>query len=246
MADPQRLLSQISDANEFERELLGSLRQVEPPANAKGEAWARLSAQVTAVGLVGVGATHASTGAAATLAPLTTKLLAGKLVIGLALAGSVLGASALWVEFGSRSAPASASATTPAARAPMPVESVPTVLEPAAAEAPPRFSTPTTDRPSKPSPEPTPSDRLSAESALLTQARAQLRSGDAVAAQQSLTRLRNHFPNGVLGQEREVLAIEVLAARGNLEAARRRARAFIALYPKSPHSAQLSRFADAP
>ena len=64
MADPQRLLSQISDANELERELLGSLRQVEPPANAKGEAWSGLSAQIAALGLVGVGATHASAGAA--------------------------------------------------------------------------------------------------------------------------------------------------------------------------------------
>jgi hypothetical protein len=50
----------------------------------------------------------------------------------------------------------------------------------------------------------------------------------------------------VLSQEREVLAIEVLAAQGNTDAARRRAKAFIALHPKSPHSPQLKRFADAP
>jgi len=50
----------------------------------------------------------------------------------------------------------------------------------------------------------------------------------------------------VLGQEREVLAIEVLAAQGNAAAAKRRAQAFIAAYPKSPHSATLARFVAAP
>ena len=47
-----------------------------------------------------------------------------------------------------------------------------------------------------------------------------------------------------LAQEREVLAIEVQHARGNVEAAKGRARAFVKTYPKSPHSAKLSRFFD--
>jgi outer membrane protein assembly factor BamD (BamD/ComL family) len=81
---------------------------------------------------------------------------------------------------------------------------------------------------------------------LLARARAELRRGNAVSAQQMLEQMRVKFPSGVLGQEREVLSIEVLAARGNGDAARRRARAFIAAYPKSPHSAQLARFAEGP
>jgi len=89
-------------------------------------------------------------------------------------------------------------------------------------------------------------DMLSAESALLTQARAQLRNGDANAAEQLLRTLHKKFPKGMLRQEREVLAIEVLAARGNAGAAQRRARAFVLAHPESPHSAQLNRFADAP
>jgi outer membrane protein assembly factor BamD (BamD/ComL family) len=57
-----------------------------------------------------------------------------------------------------------------------------------------------------------------------------------------LDKLQAQFPKGVLLQEREVLAIEVLHARGNVEAARQRAKAFIAAYPKSPHSQTLVRF----
>ena len=87
-------------------------------------------------------------------------------------------------------------------------------------------------------------DALKAESKLLTDARAQLRSGNPAAAQASLDRLQAQFPKGMLTQEREVLAIEVAYARGNVEAAKRRAKAFVKAYPKSPHSAKLARFLD--
>ncbi|WP_437594908.1 tetratricopeptide repeat protein [Sorangium sp. So ce1000] len=87
---------------------------------------------------------------------------------------------------------------------------------------------------------------LRAESALLTEARSKLRAGDAAGAAAILDRLRAQFPNGVLRQEREVLAIDVLAARGNAQEAKRRAQAFIQQYPKSPHSAKLRRFLEQP
>jgi hypothetical protein len=90
------------------------------------------------------------------------------------------------------------------------------------------------------------SARLTAESALLTAARAELRNGDAKAAQSTLARMQAEFPHGVLWQEREVLAIEALAADGKTEVAARRARAFIAAHPESPHSSQLGRFLAAP
>jgi outer membrane protein assembly factor BamD (BamD/ComL family) len=92
--------------------------------------------------------------------------------------------------------------------------------------------------------EPRRSDLLKQESALLTQARAQLRSGNAAGAQVSLDKLQGQFPNGMLAQERDVLAIEVLAARGNVDGARRRAKAFIKQYPMSPHSEKLRRFVE--
>jgi type IV secretory pathway VirB10-like protein len=261
MTDPQRLLSSLSDADELERELLGSILRVEPPSGAKGEAWDRLSAQIAAVGLVttvhgSAAASAASSSAAAAPSagaassslgwgPLALKVLSSKLAVGLAVAGTALGASAVWLHVyqEKHEAPAKSVAVVsalqpqteaqPVLDAPVPAELAPPTLPPA-------------DAPAKPNVEQNRKDRLSAESALLTRARAELRRGDAAAAQQSLDQLRHQFPKGMLGQEREVLTIEVLSARGNTDAARRRARAFIAAFPKSPHSAQLSRFAEAP
>lgn len=244
--DPKRLLSELSDADSFERELLGSIQRVDPPEAAKGAAWARLSAQIATVGVVGAAHGNAAASVATKAAPGVLKAFGGKVAVGLALAGAAAGASALWVlsrpEAPAPRVTAQVSAQQPSleARAPAPAPVVPESAPPAAQATP---APPSNVRSSAPLSR---ADRLAAESALLTQARAELRRGDANAAQQTLNRLGKAFPKGVLGQEREVLGIELLAARGNSAAARQRARAFIAAFPKSPHSAQLSRFADAP
>jgi len=268
MTDPHRLLSNLSDADDLERELLSSIRRVTPPANAKNEGWGKLSVQLAAVGLVSVasvpsttaaslassaaapasaGATSAAAGASPAWLPGALKGLFGKLLLGVAVAGT--GAS-FWLH-AQRDQPAArvpANAVTVATQPPAATVRVepsseataPTVTAlPSAAPAP-------VDNPLKPSNEASREDLLSAESKLLTRARAELRSGNAAGAQQILEQIRVKFPKAVLGQERDVLNIEVLAARGNIDAARRRARAFIAAYPKSPHSAQLARFADSP
>ena len=264
MGDPQRLLSNISDADDLERELLGSIQRLDPPAGARGEAWTRLSAQIAAVGVLGTvahgsaaaaaatgsaaapGAVAASVGSSLGFGPLALKLFASKAVVGAALAGAAIGVSAVWVHVRNKPEPAAPVVTLAASQAPARA-SLP-APEPEAANAPDFAPTPETSEvpAARPNVEQSRKDRLSAESALLTRARADLRSGNAAAAQQALDQLRVKFPKGVLGQEREVLSIEVLSARGNTEAARRRAKAFIAAYPKSPHSAQLSRFAEAP
>jgi hypothetical protein len=261
MGDPHRLLSRMSDGDDLERELLASIQRADPPEHAKAEAWARLSTQIAAVALVtsAHGTAAASTGGAAAegakaatglgaksaLAPVALKVLGTKAVIALAVAGAAIGASAVWVHVHAPN-PKPPSAVQVAA-------SPPAVANPGVVPAPPEPATasvdpapPATDTAAKPSAEQRRRDQLSAESALLTQARAELRKGDVRGAQQRLNRLQVQFPKGVLGQEREVLAIEVLAARGNAAAAKRRAQAFIAAYPESPHSAQLTRFADAP
>jgi outer membrane protein assembly factor BamD (BamD/ComL family) len=80
---------------------------------------------------------------------------------------------------------------------------------------------------------------------LLAKARSALHNGDAHGAALALSQLQSAFPKGALGQEREVLAIEVLAENGNLAAARKRANAFIAAHPSSPHNAKLERFLEA-
>lgn len=261
MGDPERLLSSVSDSDSLERELLASIQRVEPPANAQSEGWARLSAQIAAVTLLGTAhgtaaaasAAHAGAaavpgaGAAATsasttgLAPAMFKLLSSKLAVALAVGGVAMGASAVWVQEAHRSA---VPLPSPAASAKLagPISAQLSAALPAAPD--PALQLVPDSDPAKLSP--SRRDMLSAESALLTQARAQLRNGDVNAAQQVLRTLHKKFPKGMLRQEREVLAIEVLAARGNQAAARQRARAFIAAYPESPHSAQLSRFADAP
>jgi hypothetical protein len=269
MSDPHRLLSKLSDGNELERELLASIQRADPPAQAKAEAWARVSAQIAAVAAVGTVAssTAAATGSAAaegaktavgiaakgSLAPAVFQILGTKAVLALAVAGATVSASALWLHV-HHSAHAPSNAHAPTATAPILSASAPLIAAPSVEAAAPEpageaIADPTpavVDSAAKPNLEQRKKDQLSAESALLTQARAELRKGDARGAEQLLNRLQAQFPKGVLGQEREVLAIEVLAARGNTAAAKRRAQAFIASFPESPHSAQLSRFAQAP
>jgi hypothetical protein len=262
MGDPERLLSSISDSDHLERELLASIHRMDPPSDAQAEGWARLSAQIAAVSLVGTvhataaaasaaqGGLAAAHGAAATsgvsatgLIPAALKILSSKLAVALAVSGVAVGASAVWVETHKPSAPPPSPVAAQQALPPVSAQLAAALPAPDPAlqlvpDSDPGKQSPSADQHRR--------DMLSAESALITQARAQLRNGDANAAQQLLRTLHQKFPKGMLRQEREVLAIEVLAARGNASAAQQRARAFIAAHPESPHSAQLSRFADAP
>jgi Outer membrane lipoprotein len=238
--DPERLLS-ASSGEPLERELLGSVRHVGPPEGAKDLAWRNIAGQIAVVAAVGAAST--STAAAASKASagtLASWAISTKLALvaagGLALGG---GYFALRSEAPSPStAPRAVVApVTPAAPAATPLPK-PAEVTPAPAEA------PVEEAPSGHKLMPRGPDALKAESKLLTDARAQLRLGNPAAAQASLERLQAQFPKGVLSQEREVLAIEVTYARGNVDAAKRRAKAFVKAYPKSPHSAKLSRFLD--
>jgi hypothetical protein len=79
---------------------------------------------------------------------------------------------------------------------------------------------------------------------LTNQARAELRAGHPAAALAALTEAQRRFPGGagVLGQEREVIAIEALAASGQVTTARQRAAAFLQAHPQSAHAARLAPF----
>jgi hypothetical protein len=81
--------------------------------------------------------------------------------------------------------------------------------------------------------------RTAAEQALLDEARTQLESKNAVAAQATLDRMKKRFPHGTLEQERELLRVEVHEARGQTSAAKRAARKFAKAYPESPQLSQL-------
>ncbi|MDC0680623.1 tetratricopeptide repeat protein [Sorangium atrum] len=250
MGDPERLLSVKSGADSLERELLGSVRHVGPPEGAKERAWRGIAGQLAAG--TAVGATAGASAAAATkagvgsLLPSALSVKAAAVLVG---GGLVLGVG-YWALSSPDEAPAPPRAAAPE-HAPAEVPQAPVaplrLEEPKALPEPP-LNGPTagesTRRPS--GPKPTETDLLRAESALLTEARAKLRSGDVAGATALLERLRAQFPNGVLRQEREVLAIDVLAARGNTQEAKRRAQAFVKQYPKSPHSAKLRRLLDQP
>ncbi|WP_437906900.1 tetratricopeptide repeat protein [Sorangium sp. So ce327] len=248
MGDPERLLSVKSGADPLERELLGSVRHVGPPEGAKERAWRGIAGQLAAG--TAVGATAGASAAAATkagvgsLLPSALSIKAAAVLVG---GGLVLGGG-YWALSSPDEPPAPPHAAAPE-RAPAEVPQAPVapLEEPKALPAPP-LDGPTAGEPTRrPSgPKPTETDLLRAESALLTEARAKLRSGDVAGATALLERLRAQFPNGVLRQEREVLAIDVLAARGNAQEAKRRAQAFVKQYPKSPHSAKLRRFLDQP
>jgi hypothetical protein len=278
MGDPERLLGPASGSDDFERELLGSLRDVSPPPGAKHQAWEGVAVQIAAIGVLGAvtateaaagtsamaahGATAGSTAAAGgglaaapTALGVTAKVFTAKVLIGVALGGSTLAAGSWWATHRSvdraaipakidlHAAPApEVPAVEPPAEAPMadPCESsssppCPTVALPSAP-----------DHVAKSADTPRRRYLLGLESRLLTQARAELRRGDARAAMSTLERLQTRFPNGILMQEREVLTIEVLAASGDTAAASRKAREFLRAYPNSPHAAQLHRFTGEP
>ncbi|MEY4511709.1 MAG: hypothetical protein RLZZ450_3831, partial [Pseudomonadota bacterium] len=69
---------------------------------------------------------------------------------------------------------------------------------------------------------------------------------DPRAAQRLLEQHATRFPAGVLGPEREVLAIEVLRALGQTAEAEQRLNAFRARYPNSMHLRRLSASPAAP
>jgi hypothetical protein len=257
MGDPERLLGPGSDSDELERELLGSIRNVSPPPGAKGQAWEGIAATVAVATAVGVGtaAAGAATAHAAASATTGAKIFTAKVLLGAALAGSTLAAGGFWVsrQVTQRTvvAPRADRRTTP--EPPAPAQAPNAVATPVPCDSPEATApcpTPATEpeRPASKAPaaraadEPHAKNLLGVESRMLTEARAQLRGGDPHAAMATLERLQTRFPKGVLLQEREVLAIQVLSALGDNAAASRKARAFLDAYPNSPHAPQLRRF----
>lgn len=257
MSDPTRLLHEESDADALERALLESLHHVGPSERDKAAAWQGLSAGLVAAGVVGA-STAASAGAAASAmggasAKLTTagatasalsKAWLVKVAVLVTLSGATTSGVLLYRER-TRDPKAAPTAAQPAHEE---------VARPAGIGAPSVADTLSDEADTQPVTQPEPQrrarakapapraeDTLAQESALLREARAALRSGDLTAAEATLTRLTRAFPRGVLAQESDVLAIELLVARDQNAAARARAARFVAQHPESPHSAKLER-----
>jgi hypothetical protein len=87
-------------------------------------------------------------------------------------------------------------------------------------------------------------NQLRDESLLIGRARESMRAGDAPGALGLLEQARTRFPDGVLVQEREALAIETLYRSGQRAAASQRAAAFLRAYPWSPLAKRVQAFAD--
>jgi hypothetical protein len=254
--DPERLLSGASDADELERSLLSSLRDADPPGEAHARVWRGLATQIAAATLASAAqastlGASASSGAGAATSAFVSKTLAAKVIFGLALGSAAAGAGFAWTSARAVSPhpmATGAAAVAGAARSRHVLE--PPVPERGHASLPespgePPASGARTGVRSEPR-EQADDERLRAESQLLARARAELRQGNSAAAQATLQRLQARFPKGVLHQEREVLAIEILSAQGKTAASERRARAFIKAHPESPHSTNLRRLTEPP
>ncbi|HWZ92201.1 MAG TPA: hypothetical protein VNW92_25230 [Polyangiaceae bacterium] len=242
MGDPERLLkSGAVDPQVLE--LVKSLRGIAPEAGAGLSSWGAMAAKVATLPTVvpPPGAPVAS-GASASTSALGASLphALGLKLLGVALASTVIGVGVHWAHTAHQK-PAQAANVAAATAVVSPSQDPP-------AAANPEQDTPTSVSPSNGAPGSAGSgahvSRLEAEASLLAKARSELHNGQPRAALGTLNQLQSSFPRGALSQEREVLAVEVLAANGNVAAAKRKANAFIAAHPGSPHSAKLERFVD--
>ncbi len=239
----QRLSSPTSELDSFQRRALANSPSITVPADAKEAVWAALAAQLAA------GPPPASTAPPASGIRLSASGVASKAWLALpAFVG--LGALAYFALRGPHGqpqhAPAPPAVTQPALLAPPLNLSSPI----AAGSADPGVAAPS----ALPEPSahhgaasaPASAADLEREIALLAQARAQLRAGNAAGAQATLAQMQSQFPHRALRQERQVLGIMAQNALGNREAARHSALTFIKAHPESPHDAQLQRMIDQP
>ena len=244
----ERLSSPTSELDSFQREALARSPSIDIPADAKDAVWAALAAQLMAVAPASPAAPSGST------PPTSGVRLAARAASGkawLALPAFIgLGVLA-FVALRRPPVPAlhAAASVSPLALVapsaePVPVPEVIGSSPVAASPADPGAPAPSAHRIT--STASSSGSDLEREIALLAQARAQLRAGDARGAQATLARIQSQFPDRSLRQERQVLGILAQNAQGNREAARRSALAFVKAHPESPHDAQLQRLIDQP
>jgi hypothetical protein len=245
--DPPRLRLK---SGSWEARLLRASPSLEPPAHAQEEVWRRLK------GLAAVGAATGAVGLGAHSAAAAGNV-AGKAMWAWALpwaAGAVLavgvpavGVTTYWAVHRQAhranvtvtAAPAAPARGEEVAEGPAPEPEVAQTAAPVpVAEAPVREA-PTREAPRSKTASRTASSALKAESLLLAAARAKFAAGDASGALDDVGRLGAQFPHGKLVQEREVVAIDCLAALGDRAAMRARALAFRERYPNSPYTSHV-------
>lgn len=141
-------------------------------------------------------------------------------------------------------APLAAMAPTTSASLPTPTEKpfealtaspapAPSPREGSPQAVPPRPSAPREPRPDVPAARVPLARGIAAERALLDVARSALARGEAAEALAAAERHTSEYPDGVLAEEREALAIKALVGLGRRDEARARARRFETRYPRS-------------
>ena len=251
LSDPTALGG--SGDSSLARALLESGRDVSPPAGAKAEIWGRLEATLAA----GASASSVSAGACEPMPPrpmppslppaaaspaktgaLATKLgLVGIIVGGALVAATFARAPSARLTGGPTPNTTQLEAMPPSVRLP-PIETMPEAARDLP-QATPRETVSTTVTPAEPNKttsKPNPLREVEGVRA----ARAKLAAGDAAGALEELAALDREIDKGALGQERQVLAIEALAASGQRERAGKLAKAFIAASPESPYANRLA------
>lgn len=244
--DPPRLRS---DGGSLEARLLRSSPNLEPGPTAEDDLWRRLQVATVGVGISAAAgsATHAAASATGNVTAKALWLSALKwgavAAVGLPAAGV-----ATHVALKRWNAPASARELAVAVAPPV----LPSSAPPAATVVPPVVEAPHSPAAAVATstyvPRPThrtdaalrnEATALRAESTLLASARAKLAAANYRGALDDVARLSAQFPQGKLAQEREVVAVDALAALGERLGARARALAFVQRFPDSPYAAHV-------
>jgi hypothetical protein len=253
MSSPKRWLDGGDELSPEERRALGADLDRQAPPRAKHAVRAglalKLSAASAAAAAPGVLRASAQQGAAAKLVSLS---LLKSVAIGFGISAGVGVAFTLSARH--EVAKPSASATARPAPAPVSTHDFTAPVDSGAPSPSPPSSPPsdvpqhhalrrTVAREAGAEP-PARTTAAASESQRVAQARTLLRGGHASAALTVLQNLERDEPNGLLGQEREALSIQALAALGRRDAARTRASVFAQRYPASPHINAVRRAAE--
>ncbi len=245
MSDPKRWADEDAGSTALEQDLFRAARSVGMPPEEKKRRWAAIAEQAALIPIA-VAPTPQGGGAA-------TSLAKGGWLKGLStltlLAGAGAGAWAVSHRAPPGAATARASAPTTHVVATVATSSAEPVAEsphpsPAADELPPGAASRPRAAPVVPghAVAPVENSRLAEEARAVLDARAELAGGNPSAALRLLEAARVDFPHGSLGQERDALAVEALAASGQKDAASARAQAFLRRFPASPHASNVRRF----
>ena len=249
MSDPKRWVDEDGGSSALEQELLRAGQSERMPLDQKKRRWAAIAEQAALSAAASAPAPRGGAGTSGAASGLAKGGWVKSLSTLALLAGA--GAGAWAVSHRGPREPTAAHASAPTTRIAAPLaapgagaavgsaHSAPAAKETALEAAPSPKSAPVVPGHTV---VPAQNSRLAEEARTVLDARTELERGNPAAALHLLEAARVDFPNGSLGQEREALAIEALAASGRKDAASVRARAFLRRFPGSPHASNVGRF----